>query len=184
MTALSEPNEDALERIANAQWSLGNKKGTCDGVTLLEVYQHNVCNHTLSGTVEVDGQVYGFIIDSGDWSGTVVRAWGDPEEVGVEPEPEPPEPRTFVPNDDDLAWSRPGMFGVYMAWRKEPWFVEMERSYNYDRHFAPGGKTEGYYRDKASKRGMKPGYLSDLTSAIAQWKSTNALAATQQKDRP
>lgn len=174
---LSEPTEEALERIANAQWTLGNDGGTHDGVTMLSVYQHNACNHTLSGTVEVDGQTYGFIIDSGDWNGTVVQAWGDPEDVGVAPEPEPPEPRAFVPRDDDLAWKRPGMFGVYMAWRKETWLKDLERSYNYDRHFAPGGKTESYYREKAAKRGLKTGYLSDLTSAIAQWKSAAEASA-------
>jgi hypothetical protein len=38
----------------------------------------------------------------------------------------------------------------------------MERSYNYDRHFQPGGKIENHYRDKADKRGLRIGYLSEL----------------------
>ena len=52
---------------------------------------------------------------------------------------------------------------VLAYWRKEQWFKDMEQSYNYDRHFAPGGATETYYREKASKKGLVPGYLSHFT---------------------
>lgn len=161
--ALKEPTYEALEEIANAQWSLGSREGASGPVTLLDVQQHNACNHTLSGTIRLGDEIYGFIIDSGDWAGTVVRAWGDPEEVGVADEPEPQEPRTFLPRNPALFHESPAMWSVYLAWRKEPWFREMERSYNYDRHFQPGGKIEGHYRDKAGKRGLVSGYLSDLS---------------------
>lgn len=160
---LSEPTCEVLDRIANAQWSLGSNGGLVDGVTLLDIQQHNACNHTLSGVIEVDGESYGFIIDSGDWNGTVVRAWGDPDDVGVAPEPEQSEPITFVPRSAALSITSPAMWRVYLAWRKEPWFREMERSYNYDRHFHPGSKTERHYREKAGRRGLVPGYLSDLS---------------------
>jgi len=29
------------------------------------------------------------------------------------------------------------------------------RAYHYDRHFAPGGKTESHYREWAASKGMK-----------------------------
>jgi hypothetical protein len=40
-------------------------------------------------------------------------------------------------------------------WRMEPWFAEIIRSYAYDKHFAPGGRTETYYRDKAQSKGLR-----------------------------
>jgi hypothetical protein len=56
----------------------------------------------------------------------------------------------------------PQMFQVYLMWRKQPWFIEKERGYNYDRHFQPGGMVEDHYREWAATRGMKVGYISDL----------------------
>ena len=153
-----EPSEESLTRICEAHWY---KSGS--GVKFIDIHQHDACNHTLSGTIDVGGVEYGFIIDNGNWAGTVVRAWGDPEDVGVYDPGPPPEMATFVPVDDSLSETSPGLFNVYLAWRKESWFVEKERGYNYDRHFAPGGKTESYYRDWAAKKGMKIGYLSHIS---------------------
>ena len=171
------PTCEDLDRIANAHWTLGNKVGSTDGVTFFDVQTHNACNHTFSGTIEIDGTVHGFIIDSGDWNGTVVRSWGDPEDVGVAPEPEEQEQITFLPRDGNLFHASPAMWRVYLSWRKEPWFKDLERSYAYDRHFQPGGRTESYYREKASKRGLVPGYLSNLTAeAQASVNGSAALA--------
>lgn len=161
-TYLTEPTDEALERICNASWGRPDLRKTVDGVTFLAIYQHNACNHTLSGTIYIDGVEHGFIIENGDWNGTEVRAWGDPEDVGTAAEPEPPEPLTLLPRDRSLFSDRPGMWGVYLAWRREAWFSELVRSYAYDRHFQPGGFVEGHYRTKAEKRGLRFGYLSEL----------------------
>lgn len=159
---LKEPTYEALERIANAQWS----GGKADGVDIHTVHQFNACNHRLGGTIEIDGLEYGFVIDSGDWNGTDVIEWGlsDSEVSGYFAEPEAPEPRTFIPENRGLFTESPGLFKVYALWRKEAWFTDKVRGYNYDRHFAPGGKTESYYRDWAASKGMVPGYLSDFNA--------------------
>lgn len=151
---------DALERICDAHWN----HGIGNGVTFSKITQHNACNHTLSGEITVDGIDYGFTIDNGDWAGTVVRSW-EANNPGFHADPPAPEPRTFIPRDRDLFNSKPAMWGVYLYWRKQPWFTDMERGYNYDRHFQPGGFVENHYREKAEKRGLVPGYLSDLTEA-------------------
>lgn len=162
MEYLAEPPEEALVRIADAQWDKDNAAKY--GVVFLDIHQHNACNHTLSGTIDVDGVVHGFIIESGDWNGTVVHGWGDPEDVGCYLPGEPPEPRTFVPTNRFLFTERPEMFRVYAYWRTQEWFRDMERSYNYDRHFQPGGQVETYYKEKAAKRGLVPGFLSNFTA--------------------
>lgn len=155
---LLEPTSEILDRISDAHW--GGCKG--EGITM-SAYQHNACNHTLSGEIDVDGKRYSFVIDSGDRNGTVVREWCAPEDSQGFQEPEPPEPYTFVPADPLLLKNRPAMFRVYAQWRKASWFKDMERGYNYDRHFAPGTKTESHYVEKASARGLRAGYLSDFS---------------------
>jgi hypothetical protein len=154
---LSEPTGEVLDRIDDAHWN--GCKG--EGI-VMSAYRHNACNHTLSGEIEVDGDRYSFVIDSGDWGGTVVHEWCSPDEAKGFREPEPPEPYTFVPNAPNLLENRPALFKVYGMWRKEAWFKDLERGYNYDRHFAPGTKTESHYREKAQKRGLCPGLLSNF----------------------
>lgn len=141
---------DVMEKIADAMW----ERQPRHGVTFRDIHQHNACNHTASGDIEYQGETFGFVIESGDRSGTVILEWGPSEDVGTY-QPEPPTIYTFVPQEDNLKETRPGLWAVYLAWTKQPWFQEKERGYNYDRHFAPGGKTESYYRDWAATKGMK-----------------------------
>lgn len=152
-----------LERIIDAFLNGGIHGGTIDGVTFNDVHQHNACNHTFAGFLEVDGLPHAFCIDNGDWSGTVVREYGTIDEVSgcYDPGP-PPEPMAFVPDDPFLEKNRPEIWKVYLYWRKQSWLTEMEGKYNYDRHFAPGGKTETHYREWAAKRGLRPGLLSSI----------------------
>lgn len=153
------PTHEELERIEDAAFGTPTA-----GVRITDIFQHNACNHTISGTVERDGKMFGFIIESGDWNGTVVRSWGDPEDVGSFEHPKPSEPLTFVPNDRNLAINMPGIFITYLQLRKTSWFKEKESGYNYDRHFQPGSQTESHYRKWAESKGMTIGLFSDLLS--------------------
>jgi hypothetical protein len=142
--------EDLLERIIDAFCSQQKTDGICFDV----IHQHNACNHTMDGSIDIEGKTYRFTIDNGDWAGTVVREWGDEETVGLYTPPPPPQ-YDMVPIDPSLKATRPSLWKVYLAWRKEPWFAEIIRSYAYDKHFAPGGRTETYYRDKAQSKGLR-----------------------------
>lgn len=140
-----------LEELCDLEWS---GKTRTDRITISDSHRHDACNYTHSGTVVIDGTEYGFVIDNGNWNGTVVREWGLAEDVGIY---QPPKPAiyTFVPANDTLKEDALGLWLIYLSWHKEDWFQDKVRGYNYDRHFAPGGKTENYYRDWASKKGMK-----------------------------
>jgi len=142
---------DFLGRLADMQWSDVRSK---DGIAISDVHQHNACNHTISGTFDHAGESFGFVIESGDWAGTVVRDWGPADDIACY---DPPKPTvyTYVPNNPTLKFDRPGLWEVFLQWRKQPWFEDKVRGYNYDRHFAPGGKTESYYRDWASSKGLR-----------------------------
>lgn len=149
---LDYPTDEILDRICDAHWN----NGEGEGVTFYEVYTRNACNHTLYGEVEADGERYTFVVESGDINGTVVHKWGLPEEVQPYT-PEQPERITFVPLENNFQ-----LRAVYHKVRETPWFKELEQSYNYDRFFAPGLKTELYYKARAAERGLRPGYLSEL----------------------
>lgn len=145
---------DFLERLADMSWN--GKRTSSDGtIRISDVYQHNAANHTYSGTLLHAGEEFGFIIESGDRNGTLVVDFGPADDVGTFQQPKP-ELYTFVPTNDRLKEERPAMYAVYLAWTKEEWFKEKVRGYNYDRHFAPGSKTETYYREWAAKKGLKP----------------------------
>ncbi len=148
---------EVMDRITDAECG-----GSREGITM-DVHRHNACNSTLSGTITHAGEDFGFVIDSGDWNGTLIRQWGPAEDV--EPyEPEPPILYTFVPADPSLRERSPGLFKVYLAWAKMDWFKDKVRGYNYDRHFAPGVKTERHYRDWAVSKGLK---IAEQDSALA-----------------
>lgn len=144
-----EAGQEVMERIADAGW---NRKG--DGVSFKDIHQINACNHVYSGVITHAGEDFGFIIESGDIHGTLIREWGAADEIGTYQSPAPTL-YTFAPADDELKQKRPELYGVYLAWRKTDWFRDKERGYNYDRHFAPGGKTEDHYRAWAASKGMK-----------------------------
>lgn len=162
---LEYPTDEILERIADAGWNYSRKDYRDAGLSIHDRHTINACNHVYSGTVEHEGKAYGFQIEMGDNNGTVIHAWGLEDDVGTFDAGPPPEPRTFIPNDDNLFTDKPHMFDVYCYWRNSQWFKEKQGAYNYDRHFQPGGKIEGHYRDWAKTKGMKVGYLSDLSES-------------------
>ncbi len=154
---LTAPTDAMLETICDMAWNHDktNRDGT---IHIWDTYEHDVCNHTHSGTVEHEGIVYGFIIDNGNNDGAVVRKWGLEEDI---PTYKPPAPTLFTMIPDHHAISVKAdataeefeqaverMMVIYSAWRKMEWFRDWERSYNYDRHFQPGNMTEVHYRHK------------------------------------
>ena len=53
------------------------------------------------------------------------------------------------------------------------------RGYNYDRHYAPGVKTDRFYRDFAASRGMRIVEEDEAKRIIAEGKRSVARARTQ-----
>lgn len=153
--------DEVAERIVDAHCKSGNTTGkTIDGVKITDIHQHNACNHTLSGEVEIDGETLYFIVNSGDWNGFDVLQYGTVDEVGVY---EPPKPSRFmfVPIDDNLKKNRSGMYRVYLKWTKEKWFIDKLNGYHYDRHFQPGCFIEKHYSDWAAQKGLKIKCISE-----------------------
>ncbi len=161
------PKADEIgERISEAFYFLRAERGTVDNVTLLDVHQHDVLNHTLTGTIEVEGQTYGFICEIGNWAGFRMMEWGDHEDIGYY-KPPVVEPFTLIP--DWASWPEESYgFRVqtYARFIRRPDIIEKLGEYAYDRHFQPGGKVEGYYREWAAKMGATLGLFSNLPKRI------------------
>ena len=139
---------EILEMICDA-----NCTGSFGPVHISKRYRHNACNYTISGHVEHANERFYFVVHNGDWNGTVVEQFGKEDEV-IEYVESKPTLYTFVPNNPRLKFEKPHMWQIYLLWRNEKWFTEKVRGYNYDRHFAPGLKTEQHYFDFAKSKGM------------------------------
>jgi hypothetical protein len=154
--------DDLLERIC----LLPDEQYPRDGFSLVTIYQHNAINHTMTGFVEVGGEEYEFIVHNGDWAGTVVEAFSADEAIHPY-EPPTPDPMTLIPRDrfSATAWK------VRDAIIERADIVEKIRGYNYDRHFAPGHKTESYYRAWAEKMGGGWAHESEVAEMRERAKS-------------
>lgn len=157
---LTEPTSEALERICCA--GAGDKVA---GVFLSDIYSMDALNQVLSGVIDVDGEEYGFIVESGNWNGTVVKAWGDPDDVGTYRPPERESPR-FIPDDENRTVQEDFFF--LQKTRKSEWFKGQEESYHYDRHVQPGAEIENYYRAWARNMHFRVGLLSEVHYRILE----------------
>jgi hypothetical protein len=155
-----EMPEDVIERIVEAHCSKDEKRY---GVHFTDVVEHDVINHTLAGTVDWNGESYGFVVDNGNWNGFVVKKFGLAEDTNISVEQPEPCRLTFVPKDRFLKQTNPAMYGVYLHWREQSWFKEKVSAYLYDRHFQPGNQVENYYRTWAATKGMEIGVFEDET---------------------
>lgn len=124
------------------------------GVRITSTHRIDVINHVYSGEADVDGETFSFVVESGNMVGCAVYEWCHPDDAeGYSPPP--PTIYIFVPRDPSLERDRPQMYEAYLAWRELDWFKEKEQGYNYDKHFAPGTKTETHYREWAKKLGLR-----------------------------
>ncbi len=175
--------EDVMTAICESHWNQPKMyQADHAGVTFTEIHEHDAINHTLSGRIEWQGIEYGFIVRNGNWDGTTVLEWGLAEDVGRYV---PPQPTVYVCVPRNSVGFLNTLHGFYMfrdvflAWKKEEWVKEIERSYNYDRHFQPGSKTETYWQAKAGQRGLKLEHPEVLERLMKEFEPLNAMTKEQ-----
>lgn len=150
--------DDVMTQISEASHRGEGRHGN---VYILEETKHNVINVTVSGIFTLGDKEFWFLLDDGDWNGTFLRGW---EEAGQQKlEESPPTQWALVPTHniiaDALAAERGNiLLQVWEAFLLCKEIAEIPGKYAYDKFFAPGGKTENYWRDRAAK------YKLELTS--------------------
>lgn len=107
------------------------------------------------GVVTIDGNEYRFIVESGDRNGFVLEDWEGDKVF----EHHKPTQYALAPNNSIIGKHLEAGRGQFLiakwdAFLQRPEFADLARKYAYDKHFAPGGKTESYWHDKAAQVGF------------------------------
>jgi hypothetical protein len=140
--------EDVMTMIAEAAQGWNEH----EAVTILDRDRIDAINVRAHGIIEIGDQEYRFIVEDGNWNGTVLHDWdGD-----MEFEPLPRTEWVLQPSDDlvgraIMANNGPFLIFKWDAMLKRPEIAEIPGKYAYDRMMQPGGKIEKHYRDAAAK---------------------------------
>lgn len=143
--------EIVMEMISES--ASGHIKHDC--ITMLEIDRLDACNYRSSGILDWKGREYSFIVQDGNWNGTVLEGW---EEAGVQEfEYHQPTVWALQPRRDlisDAIVHGKGPF-LLMKWdailKNRPEVAAIPGKYAYDRHFQPGGFVERHWTDAAAK---------------------------------
>lgn len=132
-------------------------RGQHGRVYITNVDHMDVINLCASGSIEIDGTEFWFIVENGNWNGTVLRGW---EEAGQQKfEHHTPTQWALVPRNDlvgdAIALGRgPFLVAKWDAMLARADVASIPSKYAYDRHFQPGGKVERHWKDAAAKYGF------------------------------
>ncbi|MDQ2150091.1 hypothetical protein RBI22_15335 [Alcaligenaceae bacterium C4P045] len=149
-----EMHDDVLTAITEAAQE---GKGTYGWVSIIDQDRMDAINVRAEGSITIDGREYAFIVESGNWNGTVLESW---EEAGTQTfEHRQPTQWTLAPRSDlvsDAICSGRGPFLIlkWDAMLARPEIARIPGNYAYDRMMQPGGKIEGHYKDAAAKHGF------------------------------
>lgn len=149
--------EDLLTRICEAMHDADHVH---DDITIIERDWLNSLNVRAHGIVETGGVEYTFIAESGNNAGFVLDDWNG----GRDFEPASRavyalQPQAHVIASHIAEGRGPFLIQKWDHFLTRPAIRDIVASYTYDRHFAPGGQTETYWRARASA------HLFDIVSA-------------------
>lgn len=140
--------EDAMIQMCEEAHS----DGTHSNVTILERDRINAINVRVHGIIEIDGEEYTFQMEDGDRNGTELLDWnGDREFERHEPTRWTLQPIAHLVDDAVTAGNGAFLLAKWDAFMKRPEIASIPDKYSYDNHFAPGLKTQTYWRDKAAE---------------------------------
>lgn len=150
--AFVEKYPELPEMMANAEWSKERRSET-DGITVRITNSEmlNAANHRFEAMYNYRGDEGTVVYQSGDWNGFMVEEFGDvcmtiPERPVLRLVPD-----WSAMSNCETVEDVQRVLNLYKMFRElRADFIKVERDYAYDSYFAPGGKTEGYYRPKVA----------------------------------
>lgn len=147
-------------------------------VTILDRDRIDAINVRAHGIINWRGEEHTFILEDGNWNGTVLHAWDDDKEFQYHV----PQQWAIVPARDlvDKAIMGGGAGFLLMKWdafmtRED--VATIPGKYAYDRRVQPGSKVENYWKEKAASYKMAITTKEDA-DALRQ---TLEVAAAQEK---
>jgi hypothetical protein len=156
--------DDVMTNISEAAHAGFGQHGN---VFIIDQDRIDSINVRAQGSVTVEGTEYAFIVEDGNWNGTVLEGW---EHTGTQTfTPLPRTQWTLAPRHDlvssAIAENRgPFLIAKWDAFLSRPDVAEIPRHYTYDRMMQPGCVIESHYRGKAEKLGL---VLTDKENADA-----------------
>ena len=148
---------EILQEICEAFYSTGYEGGSVGRVYVGDYTPLNAINKVVRGSIDIDGVVWEWLIQDGDWNGTEVREWGLEEEGNVGYYEPPPKPKMILVNTVDK-FSEPRRWDEAEKFSKSSEGDELMRKYAYDKFVQPGGYIEGYWRKQAENHGVRISY--------------------------
>jgi hypothetical protein len=140
--------EDVMQMIAEAAQGWSEHAS----VTILERDRHDAINVTAHGIVTVEGVEHRFIVDDGNWDGTVLRDWdGDKVFEIRKPTVYALQPEAWLIDQAVMSGKGPFLLLKWDAMLKHEDIARIPRGYGYDRMMQPGLKIEDHYRKAAAK---------------------------------
>jgi hypothetical protein len=144
--------ETTLEAIENAAW---DGRGQHGPVYISSVDKHDAINITAEGEVHLTicgkEKEFTFVIESGNYNGTVLRGW---EEAGQQ-EIEICEPTRWTLAPANLnASSATDLLKRWDEVLKDPKAGAIPNNYTYDNYVTGGDSTSRHWRQEAAKLGM------------------------------
>lgn len=141
--------EDAMQCMAEATAGCGEPPN----VYILDRDRLDAINCRAHGIITIEGAEFTFQMDDGNRNGTVLREWESdkpfehhvPVSWALQPSRALIDEAVMASKGPFLIWKWDAM----LANRKA--IAEIPGKYAYDKHFAPGGKTESFWRDQAAK---------------------------------
>lgn len=154
--------DDLMTAICEAA-HMGEGQHGC--VHILEQDRLDAINARAEGIVTVDGREFWFIVESGNWNGTVLEGWEHAGTQDFKPSPRTQwalAPRADLVSDAIVAGRGPFLVAKWDAFLARPDVAGIPGKYTYDRMMQPGLKIEQHYREVAAKHGF---VLTDQESA-------------------
>jgi hypothetical protein len=160
--------DDVLTMICEA---LHDERHGHSAVTILERDHLDAINVRGSGYVEIGDVEYSFIAESGNNMGFVLEDWdGDKQFKPHQPTKWVLAPLQHLVGDAVMAGRGDFLLAKWDALASRPDVAKIPNDYAYDKHFQPGGKIEGHYRDKAAKLGFQivsDDYAAEIRKQLA-----------------
>jgi hypothetical protein len=150
------PEADRDEVMTMIAEAAHNDDAHPDFIDILDRDRIDAINVRANGILTWKGQEFRFIVEDGNWNGTVLEDWEGDTEFKPLPRTEwALQPLPSIVGEAIAANNGQFLINKWDIFLTRSEVAEIPRKYSYDRTFAPGLVTETYWREQAAKYKME-----------------------------